>query len=378
MYQPTTESRRSPPDVSTDAQYSGKDNEALESSIDIHVAELVALIRKKYLSTDAASRPVDFGEKISFMTLDVISRIGFGQPFGSLLADRDVDGFFDAGNKGLPVSSYIIGLGLTHIVHIPWVYRLIGPGEKDKTGMGKLVANARRVVEKRLENGIDATKKTDMLASFIRHGLDREELVTEACLQVVAGADTTAAALRGTMLYLLSHPRVYAKLQKEVDAAVADGLAAPSPAVVPDAVVRKMLYLQAVVKEGMRIHPPVGVEVPKVVPRGGETVKVDGDTAYLPGGTNVGVATLGMFRRRDVFGDDVDVFRPERWLMDEDDRNLAVMNRTVDLVFGYGKYQCLGRPIALTEISKTVFEVSRQALPRTRRLLGYGIVRFGR
>lgn len=369
MYQPTTDPSRGPPDVPTDAQYSGKDNEAVESSIDIHVAELIALIRNKYLSTDTASRPVDFGEKVSFMTLDVISRIGFGQPFGSLLANRDVDGFFDAGNKGLPVSSYIMGLGLTHIVHIPWIYRLIGPGEKDKTGMGKLAANARKVVEKRLEDGIDATKKSDMLASFIRHGLDKEELVTEACLQVVAGADTTAAALRGTMLYLLSHPRVYAKLHKEVDAAVAEGLTA---AVVPDAVVRKMPYLQAVVKEGMRIHPPVGVEVPKVVPRGGETVTVDGDTVYLPGGTNVGVATLGMFRRQDIFGDDVDLFRPERWLMDEDDGKLAVMNRTVDLVFGYGKYHCLGRPIALSEIGKTVFEVSRQASPHARRLPGYG------
>lgn len=301
---------------------------------------------------------MDFSEKVSFMTLDVISRIGFGEPFGSLLADRDIDGFCEAGNVGLPVASYILGLGLTHIVHTPWVFRLVGPGEKDKTGMGKLVANARRVVEKRLEKGIDVAEKSDMLASFMRHGLDKEELITEACLQVVAGADTTAATLRGTMLYLLSHPRVYAKLQKEVDVAVADGLAEPAPAVVSDAVVRKMPYLQAIIKESIRIHPPVTDEVPKVVPRGGETVTVDGEPVYLPGGTNVGIATLGLFRRRDIFGDDVDLFRPERWLIDEDEQKLAVMNRTVDLVFGYGKYQCLGRPIALTEIGKTVFEVS--------------------
>ena len=55
------------------------------------------------------------------MTLDVISRIGFGEPFGSLLADRDIDGFCEAGNVGLPVASYILGLGLAHVVIRPWV-----------------------------------------------------------------------------------------------------------------------------------------------------------------------------------------------------------------------------------------------------------------
>src|SRR5690606_10285852 len=110
---------------STDEQYSGKDNEALESSIDFHIAELINLIRRKYLSTETTYKPVDFAEKISFMTLDVISRIGFGEPFGSLLADRDVDGICDAGNKGLPIASYVLSLGLTHVVHSPLIYPLV-------------------------------------------------------------------------------------------------------------------------------------------------------------------------------------------------------------------------------------------------------------
>ena len=211
--------------------------------------------------------------------------------------------------------------------------------------MGKLVANARRVVEKRLEKGIDVAEKSDMLASFMRHGLDKEELITEACHAGRAGADTTAATLRGAVLYLLSHPRVYAKLQKEVDVAVADGLAEPAPAVVSDAVVRKMPYLRPLSRRVSRIHPPVTDEVPKVVPRGGETVTVDGEPVYLPGGTNVGIATLGLFRRRDIFGDDVDLFRPERWLIDEDEQKLAVMNRTVDLVFGYGNINAWAGPL---------------------------------
>ena len=301
---------------------------------------------------------MNFAEKISFMTLDVISRIGFGEPFGSLLADRDVDGFLDASNKGLPLMNAVAAVGLTPIIQIPWVFRIFGPNERDKEGLGKMLANAIKIIEKRVKQGVDVSKKSDMIASFVRHGVGKEDLVSEACLQIVAGAETTSSSLRGIMLYLLANPRVYAKLQAEVDAAVADGSAAPSPAIVSDAVVRKLPYLQAVIREAIRIHPPVTSELPKRVPAGGETVTVDGKPVYIPGGTDVAISVLGMFRRQTIFGEDVDVFRPERWLVERDEGKLAAMNRTVDLVFGYGKYQCLGRPIALTEMGKAVFEVS--------------------
>ncbi len=112
------------------------------------------------------------------------------------------------------------------------------------------------------------------------------------------------------------------------------------------------------IREAIRIHPPVTSELPKRVPAGGETVVVEGKPVYIPGGTDVAISVLGMFRRQSIFGEDVDVFRPERWLVEKDEGKLAAMNRTVDLVFGYGRYQCLGRPIALTEMGKAVFEVS--------------------
>ena len=306
---------------------------------------------------------MDLARKMSYLTLDVISRIGFGEPFGDLRADADVDGFLAAGDLGLWLNNIFMALGVTELVHVPWVFKALGPSERDKDGMGKMVANARKVVEARLAQG-DVSEKSDMLASFMRHGLGKEDLITEACLQIIAGADTTATTLRCVMLYVLSHPRVYRKLQREVDEVVKAGQAPPSPSIIPDAVARKMPYLQAVVKEGMRIHPPVTDEVPKQAPPGGDTVMVDGEPVWLPGGTHVGIATLAMLRRGSIFGEDVDEFRPERWLLEEDEERLAIMNRTVDLIFGYGKYQCLGKTIAHTEIGKTLFEVS-WAAPRT-------------
>ncbi|KAI1015381.1 hypothetical protein LB504_010958 [Fusarium proliferatum] len=80
--------------------------------------------------------------------------------------------------------------------------------------------------------------------------------------------------------------------------------------VVTDAEARAIPYLQAVIKEGLRIHPPVVGLMSKEVPQGGDTFKGQ----YLPQGTKIGYCAWGIFRRTDIWGEDSDEFRPERWL----------------------------------------------------------------
>jgi cytochrome P450 len=248
-----------------------------------------------------------------------------------------------------------MALGLTPILQWPPLARLLGPSERDKSGFGKLMATARRLIDARLAQPTDG--RSDMLASFTRHGLTRDELFSEAVLQIMAGSDTTATGIRATMLHIITHPRVYSKLQVEVDAAVASGSAGPN--VISDASARNLPYLQAVIREGLRIYPPVTDVVPKKVPKGGDTVVVDGKKIFLPVGTNIGYCAWGVHRRKDIFGDDAEQFRPERWLVngEEDRGRVATMLRTAELIFGAGKYQCLGRPIAWMEIGKVLFEV---------------------
>ncbi|KAK5655696.1 hypothetical protein OQA88_5629 [Cercophora sp. LCS_1] len=334
--------------------YSGKENISLESSIDTHVSQLIHLIRSKYLSTDETARSFDFARKIQYFTLDVISQVGFGEPFGDLAADEDVNEYVKAGEIGLTVCTIGLALGITWFLQLPLVARALGPSENDVVGFGRMIANARSLIRKRLERETD--NRSDMLASFVRSGLDAEELLSETVLQIIAGSDTSASALRSIMLYLLSHPRVYAKLQAEVDA---KSRQRKYEGVVPDSEVRKLPYLQAVIKEGMRMHPPISDSVPKRVPDGGDTVVVDGQSVFLPGGALISYAAWPLHHSKAIFGDDASVFRPERWLVEKDERRMAEMNRTHELIFGYGKYQCLGKPVALMEIGKAVFELLR-------------------
>lgn len=84
---------------------------------------------------------------------------------------------------------------------------------------------------------------------------------------------------------------------------------------------------QAVIKEAMRLHPSIAFPLERVVPSEGAHI-----CGYnLPGGTVVGVLPPLINRNEAVFGEDVDVFRPERWL-DVDSETLKLMERTYTTV----------------------------------------------
>lgn len=165
----------------------------------------------------------------------------------------------------------------------------------------------------------------------------------------VAGSDTTATAIRTTLLLILTTPRVYTALLAEITA-LAPALGADE--VISDARARGMPYLQAVIKEGLRWFPPVTGMLSKMVPAGG----VEWKGVRLPAGTQVGFGVWSAMRAPDSWGSDADEFRPERWLEASPDQ-LRNMEATLSLVFGSGKWSCLGKDTALMELNKVFVEV---------------------
>jgi cytochrome P450 len=222
------------------------------------------------------------------------------------------------------------------------------------------MAIARGLIDSRLAHSTD--NRSDMLASFTCHGLGRDELFSEAVFQILAGSDATATALRSVMLYLITQPPVYVKLQAEVDGAVTSRATPTTPEIIPDQSARKLPYLQAIIREGLYVHPPVTDVVPKRVPKGGDTVIVEVKSVLSPGGTDIIYCAWGVHHDKDIFGEDADHFRLERWITAEDGNDedrINAMGRTTELIFGYGKYQCLGLPVAWIEFSNVIFEVSK-------------------
>lgn len=297
---------------------------------------------------------MDLAKKIQYFTLDVISTVGLGKSFGMLEEDRDVDDYIKSGEEGLHIINFSVGVGISWILQTPWVAKLIGPSQNDAKGYGKMIGTAFRYVDERAAKPIES--KSDMLASFIRHGLTGEELRSEALEQVLAGSDTTATGIRGILLYLITNPIVYGKLQNEIDNAVSTGNAPASPGIISLAEATKLPYLQAVVREGLRIWPPVVDIFPRDVPPGGDTFIIDDRSYFLPGGTEIGYSAHALHRDKGLYGEDADHFRPERWLT-KDKSKLAAMIRSNELIFGHGKFHCLGKPVAQLELHKVIFEV---------------------
>ncbi|KAJ6045244.1 uncharacterized protein N7446_003446 [Penicillium canescens] len=337
--------------------YSGRENINLEGSVDEQVQDFLNLIRSKYISSDRSVVPMDLAKKVQYFTLDVISSVGLGKSFGMLQSDQDVDDYLQSSEEGLAIGNAALAMGFSWITQAPFIGRFIAPSPKDNNGFGKMMAACFRLVDERAAGSTD--ERSDMLASFMRHGLEGNELRTEALEQIIAGSDTTAGAIRGILLHLMTNPRVYLRLQREVD----DGVrCSRAPRIgegpISAAQARKLPYLQAVICEALRVWPPVTNIFPRDVPPGGDTIVVDGQSVFLPGGICIGYSAYAMHQSEKVYGKDAKAFRPERWL-ESDPAKLSVMVRTNQLIFGHGKFQCLGKTVAEIEIGKVIFELLR-------------------
>ena len=100
------------------------------------------------------------------------------------------------------------------------------------------------------------------------------------------------------------------------------------------------------------MRPPVLYGFYKELPSGGETI----NGIKLPGGTGVGWNMPAMMRRQDIFGQDAQIFRPERFV-ECDEAKRVEMIRTVEMVFGHGRWTCAGKKLAIIELNKIFFEV---------------------
>lgn len=123
--------------------YNGRDKVDIEGGVDAQIAKLKALIRREYLSTateKTAPRKADLVWLIRFFTLDVVTALAYGEPFGYLDANEDLFGF----NKQVdemtkPMAVMVDTPVLRTLVKSPLAPHIM-PKVTDKDGMGRLIA----------------------------------------------------------------------------------------------------------------------------------------------------------------------------------------------------------------------------------------------
>ncbi|KAH6721361.1 cytochrome P450 [Leptodontidium sp. MPI-SDFR-AT-0119] len=195
--------------------------------------------------------------------------------------------------------------------------------------------------EKELESG--SKEKYVFLEALATQTQDPVELRSQLLNILLAGRDTTASLLGWVFLSLARDPARYKKLR---DIIIEEFGTYGNPKDITFAKMKGCQYLQHCNNEALRLYPVVPINSrfanrDTTIPRGGGK---DGKSKiFIPKGTAVDYSVHAMHHRKDLWGEDVEEFKPERW-----------QNRRPGwdfLPFNGGPRICIGQQFALTESS---------------------------
>ncbi|KAI0194227.1 putative benzoate 4-monooxygenase cytochrome P450 [Astrocystis sublimbata] len=314
----------------------------VDSTIAVFRQELERrFVCKEEDKSEDKGRVCDFGVWLQYFAFDVVGEMTFSKRLGFLEEGRDVEGIIAS---------------IWHwfeYVAVLWVKNpLISRLRPARWSPMVQFANKREAERRAMASAGHVASSNDVkvndrdFLSRFQAALDKDPSIPRWALQawtssnILAGSDTTAIFLRSIFHNLLTHPSTLQKLRSELDAANLS-----SPVLWKET--HFLPYLHAVFKEAGRLHPPFGLHLERIVPPGG--LEICGQT--LPAGTIVGMNAWVVHRDPEVFGNDAEEWRPERWL--EGGEKIKRMEAAL-LTFGAGNRVCLGKHISYLEIFKLV------------------------
>ncbi|KAL8509337.1 hypothetical protein ACS0TY_016515 [Phlomoides rotata] len=191
-----------------------------------------------------------------------------------------------------------------------------------------------RIQEKKKQGS--KTETSDFLDALLEYEGDgkrapdriSEKNVTIIILEMFfGGTETTSNSIQWAMAELLRHPESMAKLKAEIDRVVGHSRT------VEEGDMSELPYLQAVVKETMRLHPPLPLLLPRKAREDTEFMGYD-----IPKNTMVFLNAWAIHRDPDAWEDPL-FFRPERFL----NSTIDYKGKHYELIpFGSGRRSCVG------------------------------------
>ncbi|KAI5776207.1 cytochrome P450 [Geopyxis carbonaria] len=306
---------------------------------------------------EAGRVEVEVGEMLLRFTMDAATEWLFGVSEDSLLeaADADVDTF----RAAFPYAQDVVTL---RAVVGPWMaWLLTGRGHKkflrackvchDKVDGYVDIALERIAAQKHERESEDGDGdgrrgRYNFVDELVKVTQDREVLREQALGILFAARDSTALLLGWTLYELARHPSVFLKARSQVLNLLGSGATARPPR---HADLQTLPYLRQILYEVLRLYPPVPLNGRTalrdvVLPCGGGPA---GDAPILVcEGDALQYSVFSMHRRKDLYGEDAEAFRPERW-------GETGMGRGSGgggyLPFNAGPRVCLGQRKALEE-----------------------------
>ncbi|KAK2974659.1 hypothetical protein RJ640_030267 [Escallonia rubra] len=306
--------------------------------------EETALMMKKIKESSLSSLPLDLSEMFKSLTNDVVCRAAFGRKYGG----------DDSGKKFKQLlTDFLWLLGSIDIGDfipwLSWISRFNGFSAKVDRVAKDLDEFLERVVEERLDmlkmesgrgENTEGDSREDFVDTLLRIHIDNSagvsvdrDSIKALILDIfAAGTDTTSAVLEWAMTELIRHPRVMKKVQNEVREILKD-----KPETT-EADLGEMHYLNAVIKETLRLHPPIPMLVPREARQDARVMGYD-----IAAGTLV-MTNAWAIGRDPASWDEPEEFRPERFL----NSSIDFKGHDFELIpFGAGRRGCPGTAFAM-------------------------------
>lgn len=228
------------------------------------------LIQRLHENCADGRKAIDISMWFSFTTFDIICDLSFGEPFGCLQesAMHPWVALVSANSKTWAIR----GVLTRYPILRPFLQYFLSPATLRQANEHK--ALMREKVSKRLAL---QDPRPDFLENIVHNkgslSMSRDELDTHAEVLTVAGSETTATLLSSAFYYLTTHPKAMTKVAEEVRSTFTkdDDIDVLTAA--------KLRYLNAILKETLRMSPPIPNALPRITPPKGDTILGH----YVPG-----------------------------------------------------------------------------------------------
>ncbi|KAH6782226.1 hypothetical protein C2S51_007519 [Perilla frutescens var. frutescens] len=279
-------------------------------------------------------------EEVSFVTsLNLISATLFSVEFARF--DSDSSSHHEI--KGI-IQGLMKIAGTPNLADFFPLLRLVDPQGLKRKSMAyftKLLEKFDEIIGKRLQENAksdeDSRKRKDLLQVLLDLNQENASDLTLHDIKhllldlFVAGTDTTTDSVQWAMTELIRHPEKMSKAKNEVRSVIGENEQ------VEEADIGKLPYLNAVIKESFRCHPPG----PFLIPHKAEAdVEINGYT--IPRGARILVNAWAIGRDSSVWSNP-DSFEPERFL----GTKIDYRGQDFELIpFSSGRRICPGLPLA--------------------------------
>ena len=235
---------------------------------------------------DRLGQNIDMGLFVQLFAFDIIGEVTFSKRFGFMDMGSDSGFFVQIENV------HRSGAWVGQVPALYWIHDFLSPVIGNHLGVtarhGRIRDFASQEIESREGLGSD---HQDILAKLLEVQKQRPDEMNDASVlsmattNISAGSDTTAISTRSVIYHLLKNPECKRKLVEEIDTQMKE---AKLTEIITLEQTKRMPYLQACLYEGLRLHPAVGMSLPRVTPPGG--IEIDGH--FIPEGVRLQPASL--------------------------------------------------------------------------------------